>query len=56
MTIQELHRNGQCIIWTGCRKNGYGQFRFKDPRLPGSDHKTRSGASNGFDGGNTKFG
>ena len=38
----ELHRNGQCIIWTGCRKNGYGQFRFKDPRLPGSDHKTRS--------------
>ena len=38
----ELHRNGQCIIWTGCRKNGYGQFRFKDPRLPSSDHKTRS--------------
>ena len=37
----ELHRNGQYIIWTGYRKNGYGQFRFKDSRSPGSDYKTR---------------
>ena len=37
----ELHRNGQCIIWTGHRKNGYGKFRFKDSRSPRSDYKTR---------------
>ena len=38
----ELHTNGQCIIWNECRKNGNGQCKFKDPRLQGSDHKTRS--------------
>ena len=36
-----MNRNGQCIIWTGYRKNGYGQLRIKDSRSPGSDHKTR---------------
>lgn len=38
----ELHKNGQCIIWKGSLKNGYGQFRFKDPRTPDADHKTRT--------------
>ena len=39
----DLHKNGQCIIWTGSTKKGYGQFRYKDPRDPESaDHKTRS--------------
>ena len=39
----ELHQNGQCIIWTGCTKKGYGQFRYKDPRDPeAANHKTRS--------------
>ena len=39
----EVHRNGQCIILAGCcSKIGYGQFRFKDPREPDADHKTRT--------------
>lgn len=38
-----IHGNGQCIIWTGSCKKGYGQFRYRDPRdseLAG--HRTRS--------------
>lgn len=39
-----LHENGACIIWTGCvNKQGYGQFRFRDPRdPPTAGHKTRT--------------
>lgn len=36
-----LHENGQCLIWTGCvSRQGYGQFRYKDPRS--TEHKTRT--------------
>ena len=53
----EVHRNGQCIIWTGrCSKIGYGQFRFKDPREPDADQKTRTRAQDGIDGETTEFG
>ena len=39
-----LHRNGECIIWTGCiNKQGYGQFRFRFPReTPGTSHRTKT--------------
>jgi hypothetical protein len=38
------HENGQCVIWTGyVGKNGYGQFRYKDPRdAPNANHRTRT--------------
>ena len=39
-----MHENGECVVWTGCvSKQGYGQFRYKDPRDPPSaGHKTRT--------------
>ena len=38
------HANNECIVWTGCvNKQGYGQFRFRDPRDPNSSvFKTRT--------------
>lgn len=38
------HENGECVVWTGCiNKQGYGQFRFRDPRDPlTAGHRTRT--------------
>ena len=38
------HANGQCITWTGSfsKSNGYGQFRFRDPRDPRGGHRTKT--------------
>ena len=38
----KILRTGFRFIWKGSLKNGYGQFRFKDPRTPDADHKTRT--------------
>ena len=39
--MSDLDCNGQCLKWTGCvNKQGYGQFRYRDPRSEG--YKTRS--------------
>lgn len=35
--------HGACIFWTGCvNKQGYGQYRFTDPRDGGTKYKTRT--------------
>ena len=43
-TNSVIHENGECVVWTGCvGKQGYGQFRFKDPRdTPDAGHKNRT--------------
>lgn len=39
----KMHEIGQCIMWIGCTKKGYGQFRYRDPRDPDTvGHRTRS--------------
>ena len=41
MTLQNCKEMGSAIFGLGAGFF-YGQLSFKDPRLPGTDHKTRS--------------